>query len=587
MAKVYLSSTFSDLEDCRKQVYEALRQMRHDVIAMEDYTASDERPVAKSLADVESCEVYVGILAWRYGYVPSEKNPEQQSITEMELRRAQAVKKPCLIFLVDETAPWPRFKMEKGDGEQRLLRLREELGKSKVVRFFTNAADLAMKVSTSIANWENEQRGKIEQSAPKPPPAPQYREINHHALLAYSGADEPFALHLGKQLEPYRRSLFLSRRALFASQPEDFQELERQVRQCHTAVVILSDPANIHLLQQADRSRQVLEMLRSRTGHLILLCRSEGCLAKAAEWGPSQVIDASSWGTEAAGVQILEVDRAIAAGCQEGRTGTVGLPFVVIAMKDSEARQLAEQQDLLEQKLGAETYRRFLDLIEALKFYGASSSWMERYGPTREDWQPFAGSSRTIGKVIESVVAHLNELDPGAAAAGRAIKVQRYPLDELMEKDRKEEELPLRGIYREISQTGCVVLVDELSMFHPRVRSSFLNSPLANSELATLVTISPFDPYQVPVNEILEIELRRRLAVAFDRFTLDYDPLCELGVGSEQRLKRWFHGSLPEALRNLGHPRPNRRKVKGFELSVNPEKPVQGAAMVYSPGKTF
>ena len=75
MAKIYLSSTYADLVDHRKAVYDILRKVGHDVIAMEDYVATDERPAAKCLADVASSDVYVGLIAWRYGYVPTEDNP--------------------------------------------------------------------------------------------------------------------------------------------------------------------------------------------------------------------------------------------------------------------------------------------------------------------------------------------------------------------------------------------------------------------------------------------------------------------------------------------------------------------------------
>ena len=88
MAKIYLSSTYSDLKECREVVYRTLRQMRHDVIAMEDYVATDSRPVDKCLADVAACEVYVGIFAWRYGSIPPKDNPDQKSITELEYRKA-------------------------------------------------------------------------------------------------------------------------------------------------------------------------------------------------------------------------------------------------------------------------------------------------------------------------------------------------------------------------------------------------------------------------------------------------------------------------------------------------------------------
>ncbi len=52
MARIYFSSTYSDLIPYRKAVYNTLRTLRHDVIAMEHYGATDQRPVDKCLADL-------------------------------------------------------------------------------------------------------------------------------------------------------------------------------------------------------------------------------------------------------------------------------------------------------------------------------------------------------------------------------------------------------------------------------------------------------------------------------------------------------------------------------------------------------
>lgn len=86
--KVFIPSTFQDLEEYREKVYRQLRKMRHDVISMEDYVAADQRPLAQCLADVAIADIYVGILAWRYGYVPLHDNPNKRSITELEYRKA-------------------------------------------------------------------------------------------------------------------------------------------------------------------------------------------------------------------------------------------------------------------------------------------------------------------------------------------------------------------------------------------------------------------------------------------------------------------------------------------------------------------
>jgi len=168
MAKIYLSSTYSDLKEYRQAVYHALRQMRRDVIAMEDYVATDQRPLAKCLADVAACDYYVGLFAWRYGYTPDQDNPDQKSITELEYRHASDQGKPCLIFLLHEDVPWPRQWIDEvtGDGDrgQRIDALRRELQREKTVTFFKTPDQLATRVTTAISQWETEQRQK-EQAA--------------------------------------------------------------------------------------------------------------------------------------------------------------------------------------------------------------------------------------------------------------------------------------------------------------------------------------------------------------------------------------------------------------------------------------
>src|SRR5581483_2771693 len=131
MATIYISSTYSDLKEHREAVARALRRMNKSVVAMEDYVATDQRPLDKCLADVGSCDVYVGIFAWRYGFIPDKDNPGQKSITELEYRKATELGKPRLIFLLDPELPWPPPAMDSstGDGEggARIKALRAEL----------------------------------------------------------------------------------------------------------------------------------------------------------------------------------------------------------------------------------------------------------------------------------------------------------------------------------------------------------------------------------------------------------------------------------------------------------------------------
>lgn len=158
MTKIYISLTYSDLVEHRQQVYDILRKMRYDMVAMEDYVATDRRPLDKCLADVASCDLYVGIFAWRCGYVPPGLPPGyERSITELEYRQASESGLERLIFLLDEDAPWPRNKMEKGVGGEKIEALRAELATEHTVQLFKSPEELAGQVATSVTQWAQAQ----------------------------------------------------------------------------------------------------------------------------------------------------------------------------------------------------------------------------------------------------------------------------------------------------------------------------------------------------------------------------------------------------------------------------------------------
>ena len=162
MARIYVSSTFRDLKDYREKVSNALQRMGHRVIAMENYVATDQRPLEKCLADVAACDLYLGIFAWKYGYIPHKDNPEGKSITELEYRKAAMQDISQLIFILDEEAPWPSIYMDSQIGEgndgKSIKELREELMQESMVSFFKTADELAGLVSQAVYLWEEGKR---------------------------------------------------------------------------------------------------------------------------------------------------------------------------------------------------------------------------------------------------------------------------------------------------------------------------------------------------------------------------------------------------------------------------------------------
>src|SRR5436189_5066456 len=73
--RIFVSSSFEDLREHRAAAIRVLRQLGHEVLAMEDMIAASAAPLPKVLEMVDRSEAYVGVFAWRYGYVPGTGDP--------------------------------------------------------------------------------------------------------------------------------------------------------------------------------------------------------------------------------------------------------------------------------------------------------------------------------------------------------------------------------------------------------------------------------------------------------------------------------------------------------------------------------
>jgi hypothetical protein len=153
--RVYVSSTYSDLREYRQRVVEVLKQAGIDPIEVEGDADTDERPLARGLAAVAACDVYLGLIAWRYGAIPPQDNPDDLSITELEYRHAVRLGKPRLIFLMEEDAAGSSEYLYQGDAGRRINRLRTELKKRETVQFFRDPDQLAALVVTSIRHYSS------------------------------------------------------------------------------------------------------------------------------------------------------------------------------------------------------------------------------------------------------------------------------------------------------------------------------------------------------------------------------------------------------------------------------------------------
>jgi len=161
MKSVYISSTRKDLKEHLEAVTETLRRCGYGVEAMEKYPARDDRPRNACEADAAKCDIYVGIFAWMYGFVPEGDNPEGKSITELEYLAAGRAQKSRLVFLLADDAPWPsslRDAEQEEDAGKRIRDLRIRLKAERWTGFFKSPDDLARQVLTAIVQTESTKR---------------------------------------------------------------------------------------------------------------------------------------------------------------------------------------------------------------------------------------------------------------------------------------------------------------------------------------------------------------------------------------------------------------------------------------------
>lgn len=153
MFRIFISSTFRDLQEHRKAVIEALQKADLAPVAMEFFGTQSDDARQGSLKEVEKAELFVGIYAHRYGYRPDDS----RSVTEMEYDEAVRLKIPTLVFIVqDDYRVGVLGEFAETDDESHMLltmfkrRLRRHILE---IQGFTTPDDLAKMVASAVLRW--------------------------------------------------------------------------------------------------------------------------------------------------------------------------------------------------------------------------------------------------------------------------------------------------------------------------------------------------------------------------------------------------------------------------------------------------
>jgi hypothetical protein len=147
--QVFVSSTYSDLIEERREVIEAIIDLGHIPAGMEGFPAIDMEQFNYIKKVIDQCDYYIIVVAGRYGSIAEDGT----SFTEKEYRYAVDSGKTVIGFVIDEQLAQmlPADKMETDPSAQdRLASFRTEVMKGRLIRSYTDRNSLARSVMKAL-----------------------------------------------------------------------------------------------------------------------------------------------------------------------------------------------------------------------------------------------------------------------------------------------------------------------------------------------------------------------------------------------------------------------------------------------------
>jgi hypothetical protein len=148
--QIFISSTFEDLKPERDLVIKAILEMGHIPVGMEMFSAGDEQQWKLIQTQIDDCDYYIVISAFRYGSLDGEIG-----YTEKEYDYASKIGIPVLGFVIEEDVKWPASKVDKNALKVEKLDLFKSKIQQKIIGYWNDKNDLYGKVSISLMKQFN------------------------------------------------------------------------------------------------------------------------------------------------------------------------------------------------------------------------------------------------------------------------------------------------------------------------------------------------------------------------------------------------------------------------------------------------
>lgn len=144
--QIFVSSTFKDLKEERRQVQQAILELDHIPSGMELFPATDDDPLTLIKHVIDDCDYYMLIIAGHYGSI----GKEGIGFTEIEYDYALSIKKPVIAFLHDDpNSIEPERKESDPERVGQLERFRKK-AEAKLCKYWTKPEELGWSVVASL-----------------------------------------------------------------------------------------------------------------------------------------------------------------------------------------------------------------------------------------------------------------------------------------------------------------------------------------------------------------------------------------------------------------------------------------------------
>lgn len=146
--QVFVSSTYEDLQEERKEVIQALLEMDCIPAGMELFQASNDDQWTLIKNVIDGSDYYIVIVGGKYGSI----NKDGKSYTQMEYEYALSKNKPIIGFLPKNLNEIPFGKTEQDPEKKEKLARFIDMVKNKTIKYWSNAVELGSAVSRSMNN---------------------------------------------------------------------------------------------------------------------------------------------------------------------------------------------------------------------------------------------------------------------------------------------------------------------------------------------------------------------------------------------------------------------------------------------------